>query len=86
MKLIFCPKCYDIIKLRYEFRTCVCGKSGGNYLEDGIVANIVGHAIPLGIDNNSFSEAIMAYQYNKDTQALTSFLISEDSKNIKRKR
>jgi len=61
MKLIFCKKCNDVIKLRYKENslTCQCGASGGYYLKDGLHAKIWGEAIPLGIDNISLKKAIL---------------------------
>jgi hypothetical protein len=61
MKLIYCKKCGDIIKLGMEkdSSTCQCGASGGYYLKDGLHAEIWGDAIPLGIDNNSFESALL---------------------------
>ena len=59
MKLLYCPHCNDIIKLRSEARrTCWCGKSGGMYMPDGINAIIDGDAIPLGILNSALEVAL----------------------------
>jgi len=58
MKLIFCRECRDIVKLTYDIRYCLCGKSSGHYLRDGLTAIISGEAVPIGISNNSFSQAI----------------------------
>ncbi len=59
MKLIFCPHCEDVVKLRTEFRrVCRCGKSGGMYQPDGLNAIIDGDAVPLGFLNSSFSDAL----------------------------
>ena len=58
MKLIFCPKCQDMLKLQRELRMCDCMSSWGQYDDNGIDATIGGEAIPIGIDNYTFSEAI----------------------------
>jgi len=59
MKLIFCPHCEDVVKLRTESsRTCWCGKSGGMYRKDGDNAIIAGAAIPLGFGNTTFGLAL----------------------------
>ncbi len=61
MKLFFCPQstCNDIVLLRQgKRRTCECGKSWGEYLEDGLTARLGGNAIPLGFDNRSFVSAL----------------------------
>ena len=58
MKLIFCPACQDIRKLAYELRHCSCGEAWGYYRSDGLNAVIGGGAIPLGVDNSSFQDAL----------------------------
>lgn len=58
MKLIYCPECQDLFGLRYELRECSCKKSAGQYSGDGLHAIISGPAIPLGIDNASFRQAL----------------------------
>lgn len=59
MKLIFCPDCRDIVKLYVseEARKCKCGQSWGRY-KGRNKAIIGGKAIPLGIGNESFREAL----------------------------
>jgi len=58
MKLIYCTHCRDIVKLTLERRSCSCGRSSGMYYEDGLHANIIGDAVPLGITNESFLSAL----------------------------
>jgi hypothetical protein len=58
MKLILCTACNDVLSLRREARNCLCGQSGGHYLEDGLHARIWGNCIPIGIANDSLLEAI----------------------------
>ncbi len=51
MKLLFCKKCYDIIKLQYYKRYCDCGSCSGKYINE-IQVQVEGHnAVILGIDN-----------------------------------
>lgn len=57
MKLIYCPTCGDIIRLTYVDKSCDCGFIHGRYVT-GLVAEISKEAIPLGIDNISFLEAL----------------------------
>ncbi len=57
MKLLFCPHCQDVLKLRFEQRTCECGQSWGHY-EDQEHARLGGAAIPLGIGNRSLVDAL----------------------------
>ena len=58
MKLIFCPNCDDVIRLKKSIRTCTCVRSWGMYLEDGLHAKIGGDAIPLGFNNMDFVRAL----------------------------
>lgn len=57
MKLILCPHCSDVVKLRKSRTCCECGKSWGLYVND-IDAEINSQAIPLGFDNASLVKAI----------------------------
>lgn len=58
MKLIYCPSCHDIRKLHFTLTTCRCGKSFGQYAADGLYAFYGDRAVPLGIENKSFLQAI----------------------------
>lgn len=59
MKLLFCKDCADIFRLYVDHpKTCHCGKSTGQYEEDGLHAWFKGPAIPLGFANSSFIKAI----------------------------
>ncbi len=59
MKLIFCPICHDILKLALNtVKACECGESWGAYEEDGLNAFYGGEAVPLGIANRSFFNAV----------------------------
>jgi hypothetical protein len=61
MKLLFCSSCNDILSLAPVERACTCAKSRGAYDEDLLHAWYSGErAIPLGIVNSSFDEAIRA--------------------------
>jgi len=81
MKLIFCPKCQDVIKLRKDYRTCYCGASGGNYKSkyksDNLYAVISGDAIPIGFINDSFVMSLLYPGTN-----FTAFVIKEPCKTI----
>ena len=59
MKLIYCPECLDMTKLRMqELRRCACGKSWGYYLDDDLTAEIGGHAVPIAIENDELRDAV----------------------------
>jgi hypothetical protein len=51
MKLLFCPDCWDVIKLTFEVRSCKCGKVFGKYV-DNSTAVVNGEGISLAIDNS----------------------------------
>ncbi|MCL2645937.1 MAG: HD domain-containing protein [Phycisphaerales bacterium] len=58
MKLIFCPRCQDVVRLIDQTRRCRCGQSGGRYT-NGARAVYFGQAVPLGIINHALRTAIM---------------------------
>lgn len=74
MKLIYCPHCYDIVKLHRQVTTCECGKSFGAYLDD-LHAVYFGDAIPLGIDNPSFVSALENQPASGDGTRFEAFVI-----------
>jgi hypothetical protein len=57
MKLIFCPTCHDVRRLKPETVECECGDSWGEYKGD-LFAEIYGKAIPIGFANRSFVYAL----------------------------
>lgn len=57
MKFIYCPHCNDAFKLLLVRQYCDCSRSYGNYV-DPLNAEIGGLAIPWGVANPSFVEAL----------------------------
>lgn len=59
MKLIYCPNCQDVLKLRQQQtnRRCGCGKSFGRYIDEHH-AVIGGNAVPIGFAWDSFADAL----------------------------
>lgn len=57
MKLFFCPKCQDVVRLTHHLRLCSCGECQGYYVDD-LHAKVSEKAIPLGIANSSFLDAL----------------------------
>lgn len=58
MKLLFCPRCSDVVKLKVGvIRVCDCGASHGQYIDE-LNAEYSGEAIPLGFSNPSLLEAL----------------------------
>jgi hypothetical protein len=60
MKLLICLECGDIVKLFPERRTCNCGKSWGQYLEDHSTTVQSANSRSLGIANADFTGAFQA--------------------------
>lgn len=86
MKLIYCPKCKDIVKLHDELRSCLCGASRGMYLNDQL-ALVDGDAVPLGVDNRSFLETLERSKSSKigyEELIFLSFFFRNDAKNIRK--
>ena len=57
MKLLYCEECATVFNLSQKSKTCACGKSGGQYLPDGINAEYFGPTVVFGIGNTSFFRA-----------------------------
>ena len=85
MKLFYCPECQDILKFgsRYKshFRVCDCGKSGARYIDD-IRGQLIGKAIPIGVDNPTFGNAILERPLFGRGSMFTVFVIPEQCDNI----
>lgn len=58
MKLLFCPRCWDVIKLKEkQMRSCECGYVYGRYLTNEL-AEVSDIAISIAIGNGSLINAI----------------------------
>ncbi len=57
MKLIMCPACKDVFKLRSALRECDCGLVQGRYV-DASIAEVSKGAISIAIGNGSLQQAI----------------------------
>ena len=56
MKLLYCYKCGDIFNLTFKEKSCGCGETKGQYIDE-LNAQISGQCQPLGIANESFKSA-----------------------------
>ena len=55
MKLLFCDRCHDVVRVSSrEWRQCRCKLIGGQYNEDGVTATVAGPARVFGIANPFF--------------------------------
>jgi hypothetical protein len=75
MKLIFCPHCFDVVKLEYVERQCRCGAAKGHYMKDGLHATINSAAVPLGFANNSLVAAVKKQPEDGWGQTFNAFVI-----------
>jgi len=83
MKLIFCPKCTDVVRLFKELRFCKCKESSGRYLVDSVDAEIYGKAVPLGFINNSLAEALRNRPDDGMGKLFTAFVIPHECRTVK---
>lgn len=83
MKLIFCPHCQDIVKLRRQRTVCQCSKSWGRYIS-GLHAVYSGKAIPLGIANISLVLAINNQPKSGDGECFEAFVIPKTCPTFKK--
>ena len=83
MKLIFCTSCHDIVKLHSEPRTCLCGKSGGRYVDE-LNAEIKGHAVPLGISNVTLVAALVCRPPSGMGERFDAFVIPHQCDTVKK--
>ena len=83
MKLILCPACGDVIRLREHTRQCLCRESWGRYLADGATAEVGGKAIPLGFVNESLAEAVRNRPESGKGERFTAFVIPRSAPRVK---
>jgi hypothetical protein len=82
MKLVFCDKCQDLFRLTKRTRRCTCKNSGGKYRKDGLHAEVFGDAIPLGIHNRYFLEALRARPKTGMGNDFNAWVIAEECPTI----
>jgi hypothetical protein len=66
MKLFYCLHCGDAVALRQERRSCLCGKSWGQYLPDKSTTVQSIQTVSIGLSNFDFREAVEAYLRNRN--------------------
>jgi hypothetical protein len=81
MKLIYCPFCHDVFRLRDLLRTCDCGKSSGKYT-NGARAVYMGYAVPLGILNHSLRHAAI-HQDERERRVIEAFVMPREADNFR---
>ena len=68
MKLLYCSRCRDVIRIEVR-SSCRCKKTKGRYLDNRNAEFEGEFAVPLGIDNAEFVRAVRA----KDNERPISF-------------
>jgi hypothetical protein len=61
MKLLVCRSCGDIVRVRREARTCVCGRSSGRYLEDNATVEQTEGTLSIALHNHDLTSAVEAF-------------------------
>ena len=85
MKLIFCLKCSDIVRLITEnVKSCDCGQSTGQY-KDLFNAWYKGPCIPIGISNSSFVHATRNQPENDWGETFEAFVIQKECETFENK-
>lgn len=59
MKLLLCLECNDIFSLDLKKKKCSCGKTKGQYIDHLNAIYEGDSALPIGISNPSFREAVL---------------------------
>ena len=88
MKLLYCSRCRDVVKLQLHLRTCECGASQGVYDEDGRNVTISGDdAMVIGLDNFTIGIASHMAGYGKsgDILNIDAFFFPREHERIERK-
>lgn len=83
MKLIHCQACGDVVRLHPVERSCLCGRSGGRYLDDSH-ATFHGPAVPIGIITRSLLVAIQNQTDSGQRSAIEAFVFDRDSDSFRR--
>lgn len=79
MKLLFCEKCTDIIRLiKNETTFCKCGSVGGKYIDNLNAVYFGEMGVPIGFDNYSFYDAICDQPKEGMGVTFTAFVIPKN--------
>ena len=83
MKLLYCPKCYDIVRIfnKKGTRYCSCGNSFG-FSKDEINIVIGGNGIPIGIADNTLQGALRNRPMRGKGCNFISFIIPRNCKTV----
>ena len=89
MKLLYCRNCHDIVRLSHRLKSCECGLCKGMYSDERHAQYTGEFAIPVGIANESFTDAIanQPKTSNEDGHSdvtFDAFVIPEDCATLER--
>ena len=84
MKMLYCPKCHDVRKLQRKQVFCQCEASSGWYKRDGLNAVVAGMAIPIGLQNSSFVQALINQPKGGAGAVFEAFVIPSECPTIER--
>jgi hypothetical protein len=59
MKALYCKNCKDLFNIKFKLKKCSCGKTKGKYINWHSAIYSGKYAVPIGIENPSFSKAML---------------------------
>jgi hypothetical protein len=65
MKLLLCLECGDVVRMRPEPRSCVCGKSSGRYVDNSLVEQSSG-SVSIALHNQDLADALAALEQSPE--------------------
>lgn len=84
MKLLYCKECHDITALvKQTERSCLCGKSKGQYTHDELNVTVSGPCEVLGFQNRSFTKALQNKKQDWGTP-FEAFVIPTNARTVTR--
>ena len=81
MKLLLCEECGDVFNLKSEAKTCGCGHTRGQYVDD--LNAVYDGGIPLGFANSSFLAAVIKQPASGRGKEFTAFVIPRECPTFK---
>jgi hypothetical protein len=87
MKLLLCVKCNEIFSLAVgRVKSCKGEHVSGQYLEDGLIAEVEGNGYVLGIANRSLAKALTAGDLPEGGRPFDAFVIPDGAPTVVRRK
>lgn len=86
MKLLYCHKCNDLIRLQPEERKCSCGLTSGKYLYRRYAEYSGDYAVPLWLDDSKIKLAARNWGNKGRAEALNLHVIKRGDQHYKKGR